>query len=733
MDSSGTTYWTYTQTGTAYGTIKYVIKASLTLKINPVVVTVKSHSATKPYDDTPLTCKSYDLECTSSAPALNITWTGTVTDVTTEPVPNTFDASVRGSNANNYYIRKQYGTLEITDKKYHIYLKAEEKTVNYDGQEHDVTSADPAKFEVWDGVKGAEGSKQIVSSGVRRTSTVDGSTVETMAVINTARVSADPVDNPHSTDPNNPTVTPDPKSDTAEDETVDPDPSLVLDKTATNYAQVGAYQLGDWVEYEITATDDGNLDLENVVVTDDLTGQSWTIAKLAVGANATFTTSYVITEADIIRGTVVNVATGDGDSPDGSDPEIIPDDETVTPDDPNPSFTLEKTVVNVPERGYFYEGETARYIVTVVNDGNLTLSEMTLTELLEGAKFEPGAGYTVSADGKTAIIDTMKPGERIDVAAAYTVKFEDNLTGLTNIVTGKAKGPGGDPSDPENPNGPTDNPKLDPPEKTADEPTPTDEMIDVTGGKTWLDHDNAYGTRPESITVRLMANGEQKDEMTVSEATGWRYSFTGLHKHDKAGNAIAYTVVEDAVTGYDTTYPAEGGVVNALKKFKVTVNHWYEKVGGELVTDPIVAEYEYGQPYDISCIRVPGHKPDKQRVSGTVTGDVTIDFVYIAIPYKLTIYYIYYEDGSTAAPTHEEILYYGDEFRVQSPDISGYLATEATVFGTMGEHDLVYTIIYVPWRNKRGSSSGTGASAPAAPATPVNLTHIDLNVGDCFE
>lgn len=514
----------------------------------------------------------------------------------------------------------------------------------------------------------------------------------------------------------------------------DPNPHATITKTATSKPANGkTYALGETVTYEITITNDGNLDLENVVVTDDLTGQSWTIAKLAVGANATFTTSYVITEADIIRGTVVNVATGDGDSPDGSDPEIIPDDETVTPDDPNPSFTLEKTVVNVPERGYFYEGETARYIVTVVNDGNLTLSEMTLTEQLEGAKFEPGAGYTVSADGKTAIIDTMKPGERIDVAAAYTVKFEDNLTGLTNIVTGKAKGPGGDPSDPENPNGPTDNPKLDPPEKTADEPTPTDEMIDVTGGKTWLDHDNAYGTRPESITVRLMANGEQKDEMTVSEATGWRYSFTGLHKHDKAGNAIAYTVVEDAVTGYDTTYPAEGGVVNALKKFKVTVNHWYEKVGGELVTDPIVAEYEYGQPYDISCIRVPGHKPDKQRVSGTVTGDVTIDLVYIAIPYKLTIYYIYYEDGSTAAPTHEEILYYGDEFRVQSPDISGYLATEATVFGTMGEHDLVYTIIYVPWRNKRGSSSGTGASAPAAPATPVNLTHIDLNVGDCFE
>ena len=38
----------------------------------------------------------------------------------------------------------------------------------------------------------------------------------------------------------------------------------------------------------------------------------------------------------------------------------------------------------------------------------------------------------------------------------------------------------------------------------------------MKGSKTWNDADNQDGKRPESITVRLLANGEEKDSQTVT-------------------------------------------------------------------------------------------------------------------------------------------------------------------------------------------------------------------------
>src|SRR5699024_8674482 len=45
---------------------------------------------------------------------------------------------------------------------------------------------------------------------------------------------------------------------------------------------------------------------------------------------------------------------------------------------------------------------------------------------------------------------------------------------------------------------------------------------EVTGTKTWLDDDAE--DRPESITVYLLANGEQVDEMDVTAESDWEYA-----------------------------------------------------------------------------------------------------------------------------------------------------------------------------------------------------------------
>ena len=81
----------------------------------------------------------------------------------------------------------------------------------------------------------------------------------------------------------------------------------------------------------------------------------------------------------------------------------------------------------------------------------------------------------------------------------------------------------------------------------------TPEKIAVSGQKTWNDANNRDGKRPNSITVKLLANGKPTDKTaTASEATGWKYEFTELDRY-QAGKEITYTVEEVAVPeGYQS-------------------------------------------------------------------------------------------------------------------------------------------------------------------------------------
>ena len=77
---------------------------------------------------------------------------------------------------------------------------------------------------------------------------------------------------------------------------------------------------------------------------------------------------------------------------------------------------------------------------------------------------------------------------------------------------------------------------------------------EVTGVKTWVEVDERY--RPDSITVNLHANGDdeavESREVTANEKGEWTFTFVDLAKYDKNGEAIAYTVVEDDVPGYNS-------------------------------------------------------------------------------------------------------------------------------------------------------------------------------------
>ena len=76
------------------------------------------------------------------------------------------------------------------------------------------------------------------------------------------------------------------------------------------------------------------------------------------------------------------------------------------------------------------------------------------------------------------------------------------------------------------------------------------QTVDINGTKTWNDEGNKDKTRPEKITIYLLANGKVINDKEISEADGWKYSFTGLAKYDVNGNEIKYTVDESEVEKY---------------------------------------------------------------------------------------------------------------------------------------------------------------------------------------
>ncbi|UVH25074.1 Cna B-type domain-containing protein (plasmid) [Lacticaseibacillus paracasei] len=90
----------------------------------------------------------------------------------------------------------------------------------------------------------------------------------------------------------------------------------------------------------------------------------------------------------------------------------------------------------------------------------------------------------------------------------------------------------------------------------------TPATVKVSGTKTWNDNNNQDGIRPSSITVNLLANGQQVASKKVTASDNWQYSFDNLAAYAN-GQKITYTVTEDAVAGYTST----------IDGYNITNNH----------------------------------------------------------------------------------------------------------------------------------------------------------------
>lgn len=81
--------------------------------------------------------------------------------------------------------------------------------------------------------------------------------------------------------------------------------------------------------------------------------------------------------------------------------------------------------------------------------------------------------------------------------------------------------------------------------------THTPSTVDIQGQKVWDDNNDRHNSRPESITVNLMADGEKADSATVRAGSdgSWNWSFNGVPEY-RDGRKIRYSIEETPVDFY---------------------------------------------------------------------------------------------------------------------------------------------------------------------------------------
>lgn len=76
--------------------------------------------------------------------------------------------------------------------------------------------------------------------------------------------------------------------------------------------------------------------------------------------------------------------------------------------------------------------------------------------------------------------------------------------------------------------------------------------------KVWAGDERALEYRPDELEVTLVGSDGRRYPATLSEANGWKHTWTGLIKTLSDGTEVAYTVEEESVPHYTARIEAEG-------------------------------------------------------------------------------------------------------------------------------------------------------------------------------
>ena len=205
-------------------------------------------------------------------------------------------------------------------------------------------------------------------------------------------------------------------------------PGLTIVKSAS---ETSFTAIGDVLHYSLIVTNIGNVTMRSIAVTDPkAAGLVCPASKLGAGTSMICTATHTVSQTDLDAGSYANVAAVTGTPPNGAPLPLIPSNTLTIDAVVRPSMTIVKVgdVTSVSK-----VGETINYTFAVTNTGNVTLSDVVVTD---------------EKTTKPVCLSTkLAPGEKTICKASRIVTQLDLTAGaLENTATVEATVPLGSPS-----------------------------------------------------------------------------------------------------------------------------------------------------------------------------------------------------------------------------------------------------------------------------------------------
>jgi uncharacterized repeat protein (TIGR01451 family) len=330
-------------------------------------------------------------------------------------------------------------------------------------------------------------------------------------------------------------------------------PHLALTKSAAPAFSTPAIP-GDPITYTFTITNDGNVTLHSVALTDTLAGLTlpnyqWPGPPgiLAPTQTATATATYPITRNDIDAGVVANTAIANGTTPAGG---TTPSDEksTTTPIPQAPALHLTKTADASALHNPSQVGDPITYHFAVTNTGNVTLTATAITDTLTG--LSPLTYVWPGADGELA------PGQGATATATYGITQDDiNAGTIVNNALATSADPGG----------------IDVPSNPATTTTPTTAAPGLSLVKSATPNDAAHYTVGQQIIYTFLVTNTGNVGLTNLSIAETTFSGTGsltatcpanpqsLAPTEQVACTATYTLTATDITAGQLTNTATAG------------------------------------------------------------------------------------------------------------------------------------------------------------------------------
>ena len=366
---------------------------------------------------------------------------------------------------------------------------------------------------------------------------------------------------------------------TAEDTVTTAELNTTLNVTKTSDVPEGQKAaLGQTITYTIKVQNAGNVPYTNVVVEDPLTGLTATIETLAVGETKTFTTEYVVTEADVLEGHVLNTATAKGDK--------IKDPKSDEPKEPNGGDEVETPTfapITIKPKDV-----TATYNGAAITGKDV---EITSGKLLEGHKLSAAViGSGVNAGNYELTIDK----EKIKIVDANNKDVSEMYA--RTILPGKL--------------------------------IINKRSVLITSQSATKTYDGSALTRP---AVTITGDGFVPGELAKAEATG------SITKVGSTPNAIQYTTT-GAFNAANYSIALSVGTLTVTEKpkpeprrtFNLTINYVYQN-GKRAAASYNRGGLKNGETFDITSPVIAGYTASETVVSGTIYNrDIKVTVIYTA-------------------------------------------------------------------------------------------------------